>query len=265
MVAGNADRSNGRGAAFVNIDRDAHAVAFKRRHRRFDRSPVIASGEVLTAQFLIGAGERCIVENAAFGKPHVTKTLFDRILVKRLNAVRFNGCYGRTLHHVNNHNVAVLSERHIAEKSGLIKGTDGADTLFGRVFITSAERKMRKDRTGLRTRETLDADVGNRERRSRAGKYECGGKRGRQAGNSGELQDDFSLNTEFCIRPLGSTAPRAHQRQKRQPAAPEKNCCKVSTRNGPFEPPRRAENLRNASPLVRPFHPPSRPISFIVT
>ena len=81
---------------------------------------------------------------------------------------------------------------------------------------------MRKDRTGLRTRETLDADVGNRERRSRAGKYECGGKRGRQAGNSGELQDDFSLNTEFCIRPLGSTAPRAHQRQKRQPAAPEK-------------------------------------------
>ena len=79
---------------------------------------------------------------------------------------------------MNNHNIAVLSERHIAEKSGLIKGTNGADTLFGRVFITGAERKMRKDRTGLRTRETLDADVGNRERRSRAGKYECGGKRG---------------------------------------------------------------------------------------
>ena len=191
-VAHEADLLDGRGSAFVNVDRDADAVAFQRRSRGLDINAVVALREVLTAQFLIGTFQNRVVENSAFSKTDVTQTLFHTILVESLDAVRFNGCDSRTFDHVHHQHRSVDRKINVAEQAGRIKLMNGFSTAFGVVFVAYAKRQMRKDRTGLGTLNALDANVGN-------GENLCGCSRGQKSRNR-PCQGCFDERTRHELR-----------------------------------------------------------------
>ena len=224
-VAREADRGDRRGTAFVDVDRDAHAIAFERRGDRLDLHAVIAAGEVLAAQLLVGAVKRRLVEDAALGHADVAQAGLDSVLVEGLDAVRLNGRHGGTLDDVHDEHVAVLRERHVLEEAGAVERVDGAGAHVGRVLVACAERKMRKDRTGFGTHQAFNSNVGNDKSRgplgAHHGRNDSGGRL-RQIGR----QNEFSLYRHGSRPPPLHGLLQVHPRRRPQTAAA--NLCKVT-------------------------------------
>ena len=137
-----------------------------------------------------------MVENAALGHADIAQALFNGFLVERLDAVRLNRCYGRTLHHADHDDVAVLRERHVAEEPRLVERMNGANALFSRVVLAGAERQVGEDRAGFCSRQAFDTDIRNDEGRSRSGEKKGGSNAGRQAVELMELQNELSLHSK---------------------------------------------------------------------
>ena len=200
FVTHEADLLNGRRAAFVDVHRDAHAVAFQGRRIRRHLDAVKPSRQVLPAHFLIGAIQNRLIENTAFGQSHVPETLFDARLIKGLDAVRFNTRHGRTFREVQNQHVAVNAHAHVTEKPGRIKHVNGFGTGFRRVLIPYPKRQMGKDRTGFRTLNAFHPDVPDREDLSRR----RGGKRREHRGRRRAHQKGLSHKCRLSSLIIGS-------------------------------------------------------------
>ena len=199
---------NGRSGAFINVDRHTDAVAFERRDVRRHFNAIVTFGEVLTAQFLCRLVKGRRVEDTAFSKTRRAERLLNFLLIKRLDAVRLNRRNGRAFDQMHNDDIAILSEIHIAEESRLIKRTDGERAFLRRVFITHAEGQMRKHRARLGSRNTLDANVLDRELLSRRRERQCR-KDSRYCGFKGKsLQCHWSLSAQNFFPPARSADRR---------------------------------------------------------
>ena len=66
-VADKADRFNAGRFAFINHNRESHAVAIQRRHRCLNVHPIVTAGQILTAHFLVSAIQSRMVKNSTFG------------------------------------------------------------------------------------------------------------------------------------------------------------------------------------------------------
>ena len=103
--------------AFEHVEADAHPVARQRRDRRGDFDAVLALGQVLFLQFVLGPLEHGLVENAPFAETHLRQRLGNGLGVELAHAIEADrGNRGPFLHHDHDH-VVVGLDLHVAEKA----------------------------------------------------------------------------------------------------------------------------------------------------
>ena len=130
---------------------DGDAVAFQRRCCRRYLYAILAAGDILLLQFLLGLFEHRAVKNPGFGQTGLFQAFLQLVFFKFLRSdnADLGDCWP-LFHHHEQHAVIRL-EPHILEEPGCIKCLDCGGGLFVIERVANLNGQVTEDGTCLRT------------------------------------------------------------------------------------------------------------------
>ena len=164
LVADDVDAPDSRHITLVDVEVDAHPVAFERGHRRLDLGGVPSLREVAVAKLLDRPVQDGGIERAADRESHAAERFHKVLGLEGLVAGEIDVRDGGTLLDHHHQGAAVALDPHVVEEAGREQALDGRRGVVRTDRVADGDRELVEHRAGGDAPQALHADVLDDER-----------------------------------------------------------------------------------------------------
>ena len=200
--------------AFLDGDRDVHAVAVQRAHGRGDLDGVLAAVVVLAAQFLGHAVQAQTVKGATLGQADVGQALEQLLGLDVLVAGHGQLVDRRAFLDGHHQDRALAVQLHVFEEAGLVQGADRLADLVVGDRLATLHRQVGEYRARADALQAVDADVADSEGLGCLGQGGSAGDGGEGEGQQAAIGESRHVTSGRKVDFIGAGCRRCRRQQR---------------------------------------------------